>query len=585
MMKSKAYVQSLIRLVLVLGILILGNFISSYFYTDIDLTEDKRYTLNPATYKLMESVEEELSVEILLEGELPPSFRRMRTAVQDLLNKLRSQNSNIQYRFVNPLGGTDEENKANAEKLRKDGIQPVNLTITSKGAREARLVYPVALLRYGGRMHVVNLLEQTGGYNRDYTRIEELNASINLLEYKFGNAVQKLLNKERPRMVFLTGHGELQRPYTTSLEASMYEYYDIARLELAKVPYVDTNIHVVIIAKPLRPFGQEDLFKLDQYVMKGGKILWLIDALNMEPDSMGKKGVYMPTEHPLDIHNMLFTYGVRVNNNLVLDWESSSIPIQVGMSGNKPQIELRKWFYHSKAYPYHTPLEAQELGKNSIEHPIVQNLDFVDTRYPATIDTLRTERNIKKTPLLRSSKYSKVQFPPVRVSIEIIDQGIGQEAFKKENQNIAVLLEGSFSSQYKNRVSPEMKAGLNRLGQPFKASSRPTKMIVVSDGDIAKNGMNRQTGKPIPLGMNKYDGYTYGNKDFLMNCLEYLIDNTGIIAARNKQIRLRPLDQERAMKEEVKWQLINLVMPLFILLLVGLLYNYIRKRRFASIKK
>jgi gliding-associated putative ABC transporter substrate-binding component GldG len=257
--------------------------------------------------------------------------------------------------------------------------------------------------------------------------------------------------------------------------------------------------------------------------------------------------------------------------------------MQVGMNGDQPQIELRKWFYHPKAYPYHTPLEAQEIGENTIQHPIVQNLDFIDTRYPSSIDTVRTDANIKKTPLLRSSKYSKVQFPPVRVSINIADAKIGQDAFKKENQNIAVLLEGEFPSHYKGRVPAEMLASLQKMGQPYLEKAKPNgKMIVISDGDIAKNAIDRRSGKPLPLGMNKYDGYTYGNKDFLMNCLEYLIDNKGIIAARNKEIKLRPLDQERAFAEETKWQVINIVLPLLVLGIFGFLYVFARKNRFGK---
>lgn len=289
----------------------------------------------------------------------------------------------------------------------------------------------------------------------------------------------------------------------------------------------------------------------------------------------------MPNEHPLDFHNNLINYGVRINPNLILDWESSVIPVNVSPNPERPQIESRKWFYHPKAYPYMTALEAQETGHNVIQHPIVQNLDFVDTRYPASIDTMQTS-HIIKTPLLRSSTYSKVQFPPVRVSLDILDQGIGQDAFNKGNQNIAVLLEGSFSSYYKNRVPPEMVESLKAQGLPFKEQSVETKMIVISDGDIAKNSLDPRERKPLPLGVNPYDGYNYGNKDFLMNCMEYMIDNRGIIAARNKEIKLRPLDQERAYAEELKWQIINMVLPILVLIIFGILYTFIRRKRFAQ---
>lgn len=582
-MKNKAFIQSVVNLVLVIGILVFANILANFYYTDIDLTEDKRFTLNEATYKLIEELDDPVTIEVLLEGDFPSSFKRLQNATSDLLNKFRSRNSNINIRWINPMSGTEEENVQNGERLQKDGIFPINLTNSNRqgNVREAMLAFPYAVIRYRQQKSVINLLETTGGYNKDYTRIESVNSSINLLEYKFANAIQKLQMKNRPRMVLLTGHGELQRPWTSSLEAAMFEYYDIARLDLNNVTHIDTNIHVVIIPKPRRPFGDKHLFMIDQYIMNGGKVIWLVDALNMEADSLQRAGIYMPNEHKLDINNLLFNYGVRINPNLVLDWESSVIPVNVSSSPDRPQIESRKWFYHPKAYPYMTPLEAQEAGYNSIRHPIVQNLDFVDTRYPASIDTIKTATYIKKTPLLRTSQYSKVQFPPVRVSIDIMDKGITQDAFTKGNQNIAVLLEGSFTSYYKNRMTKEFEAGLVQMGQPFKSQGAPTKMIVISDGDIAKNALNPRSREPLDLGINPFDGYHYGNKDFLMNCMEYMIDNKGIIAARNKEIKLRPLDQDRAFVEEKTWQLINLVLPILVLIIIGFIYTFTRKKRFG----
>jgi len=586
-MQNSRFIQSLISLFLILGILIFVNIISSFYYSDLDLTEDKRFTLNPATLNLVAELDEVLTIEVLLEGDFPSSFKRLQSATADLLSKFRSQNSSIQIRWVDPMSGNEEEkNVANGEALGKDGIYPINLTNSARGGnvRSAMLAFPYAIVRYKQQKKIIPLLETTGGYNKDYTRMEAINPSINLLEYKFANAIQKLEMKSRPRMVLMTGHGELERPWTESLEAAMFEYYDYARLNLNDVTHIDTNIHVVIIPKPIRPFTEQHLFMIDQYMMNGGNVIWLVDPLNMEADSLKRAGVFMPNEHKLDISNFLFNYGVRINPNLISDWECSVIPVNVSPTPENPQIESRKWFYHPKAYPYMTPLDAQETGDNTIQHPIVQNIDFVDTRYPASIDTIKTVNYIKKTPLLRSSQYSKVQYPPVRVSIDIMDKGLEQSSFNKGNQTIAVLLEGSFSSYYKNRVSPEMLAGLKQLGQPFKAEGRPGKMIVIADGDIAKNALdpsNRRKPTPLPLGMNPFDGYNYGNKDFLMNCMEYMIDNKGIIAARNKEIKLRPLDQERAFVEETKWQLINMVLPIFVLAVFGILYVYWRRRRFG----
>lgn len=592
---NKNFLRSLLNLFLITGIIILVNIISSFFFFDIDLTEDKRFTLNDATYDLIESLEEPLTIEVLLEGDFPSSFKRLQNATDNLLEKLRSRNSSINIRWIDPMSGSREENIENGEKLAKEGILPINLTNSGRGGtkKEAMLAFPYAIVRYKQKQQIVSLVERTGRYNMDYSRVEAINPSINLLEYKFANAIQKLSMNERPRMAILTGHGELNRPFTESMEIAMYQYYDYARLDLNRVTHIDTNIHVLIIPKPTRPFGDKHLFMIDQYVMNGGKVLWMIDALNMELDSLGGKGVFMPNPHPLDLNELLFNYGVRVNPNVVLDWEATPIAINVSPTPDKPQIEARKWFYHPKAYPYTRPLEAQESGNNVIQHPIVKNLDFIDTRYPSSIDTLKTMDYIKKTPLLRSSKFSKVQYPPVRISFDILDSGIERDAFNKENQDIAVLLEGKFRSYYKGRISPLMDSMLKKLGQPFRAEGKGAKMIVVSDGDIAKNVMNPKTGKAMPLGLNMYDGYQYGNQDFIMNCLEYLIDNKGIIAARNKEIKLRPLDQQKAFENirfeafgiELpiqKWPFINLILPLLFIVLFGFIYKWYRTKRYSS---
>ncbi len=595
-MQNSSFIKSLLNLTLLIGILIFVNIIASFYYSAIDLTEDKRFTLNEATYKLVEELDDAVTIEILLEGDFPSSFKRLQSATSDLITKLRSNSSMINVRWVNPMSGTKEENIENGERLQKDGIYPINLTNTGRGGavRKKMLVFPYAVVRYKGDKMIIKLLESTGKYNTDFSKAEEINSSINLLEYKFANAIHKLQIKTRPRVLLLTGHGELQRPWTESFEASMFEYYDIWRLDLDKVTYIDTNVHVLIIPKPLKPFGDKHLFMIDQYVMNGGKVIWLVDALNMELDSMRRRGAFMPNEHKLDISNLLFSYGARINQNLVLDWESTVIPIDVSAIPGQPDIKARKWFYHPKLKPYMTPLDAQETGENNIQHPIVQNLEFVDSRYPASIDTIKTEKYIKKTPLLRTSKYSKVQYPPVRVNFGILDQGIGQEAFTKGNQNVAVLLEGAFSSYYKNRVPDSMRLALNTMGQPYKEEGVSTKMVVISDGDIIKNDVYRTQrgdiyrtkehpkGRPMELGLNRYDNFIYGNNDFLMNCIEYMIDNKGIIAARNKEIKLRPMDQERAFREETKWQVINLIVPIIILVIFGLFYTTIRRNRFGK---
>jgi ABC-2 type transport system permease protein len=417
-----------------------------------------------------------------------------------------------------------------------------------------------------------------------YYQPTDIDPSINFLEYKFATAIQKLKQRSRPRIVLMTGHGELQRPFTNEFEAALFEYYDIARLDLSQVNQIDTNINLVIVPKPTQTFSYDDQFKIDQYVMNGGRIIWMMDGLNMEDDSLrNRMGQSVPFENTTDLQRLLFNYGARINNNLVASFDAASM---IGLKTAQGQKANPKWFFYPLAFPYLTPLEAQEKGRSTIDHPIVKNIDFVLTKYASSIDTVRTKSNVLKTPLLRSSKYSRVQYPPTPVSLEIIDPSIRADAFTKENQNIAVLLEGQFESHFRNRVPPETREKWVSAGNyPVRELSSFAKMVVISDGDMARNEVYQSSGKTIPLGAGWHPDSgprVFANREFLMNCVEYLLDDTGLIEARSREIKLRPLDQERAFAEETKWQIINIGLPLLIITIMGIIYTWFRKRRFSK---
>lgn len=581
-MKSQKRIQSLTWLLLVLAIIVVVNMLGAWVYTKIDLTEDKRFTMSAATNRLLASLEKDttsFTIELYLEGEFPSEFRHLQNAAKDLLDVFRERSGGlIDYRFFNPLQGNDTERKEMQQKLSKQGIMP--LQITDKRQARVMLVFPSAVLRYGNQIQVVNLIELGDGYYQP----SDIDPSINFLEYKFATAIQKLKQRARPRIVLMTGHGELQRPFTNEFEKALFEYYDIARLDLSQVNQVDSNINLVIIPKPTQPFSYDDQFKIDQYVMNGGRVMWLLDALNMEDDSLrNSKGEAYPFEHPTDLQKLLFNYGVRVNNNLIASFDASSI---VGLQSGQGQKANPKWFYYPYAYPYLTPLEAQQTGRSTIDHPIVKNMDFVLTKYAASIDTVRTKTEVKKTPLLRSSKYSRIQYPPAPVSLNSIDPAIRADAFTKGNQNIAILLEGTFESYFRNRIPADANAKWSAAGNyPIKAVSSLSKMIVVSDGDIARNDVYQSSGKVLPLGAGWHPESgprVFSNREFLMNSIEYLLDDTGLIEARSREIKLRPLDQERAFNEETKWQIINLGLPLLFVILFAVIYMYLRRRRFAQ---
>lgn len=569
--------ESLIRLALWLGILVAFNVLAGLFVFQLDLTQDKRYTLTPATKKLLKSLDREVVIEIYLEGEYPALFKRLQTATREKLQEYRGISSNIEFNFINPLEGKPEAIQEKQKQLNELGMYPVNLNMGTSSEVKRQLIYPYALVTYGTRPpFVINLLEnQIAGASQE----QIINNSINLLEYKFSNAIQKLLFNRKPIVAFTTGHGELDSLSTVEFKRALLEFAQVGDININARPSINyygkedtVEVDVLVIAKPIAPFSEQEKFKIDQFVMNGGKVLWLLDKTNAGMDSLaGGTRAFVAMEASQNLDDQLFKYGVRVNPDLILDLQASKIPVVVGMLDNQPQIELKPWFYFSLLF-----------AQNS-NHPIVKSLDGVDTRFPTTIDTIKTKTPVTKTVLLSSSQYSRIQRPPVRLSMDFSEIDIKPEKFNKPFLPVAVLLEGTFPSLFQNRVPPEMREQLEKeLGMTFQEFSKPTKMIVVADGDIARNDVDPRSMTPLPLGFNRFENYTYGNKDFLLNCVEYLLDQNGVVAARSKDFKLRLLNKVKANDEKVKWQIINIVLPLVFLAIFGLVFSYIRKRKYAK---
>ena len=572
--------QAVIGLVLVVGILILLNFVSKFIYTRFDLTEDKRFSLTENTKKMLAGVDQTIYIEVMLEGDFPSLFQRLRNSSEELLKQFHGINARIEYRFVNPLAGKPEDVKARQNDLKANRIYPINLNVAQSGERKEQLVYPYAKGVYGTRQAVViNLLEnKIAGSGQE----EIVNNSINLLEYKFANAIQKALLGKKPIIAFSLGHGEIDSLRISMFKQHLQPFYNVADIVIGARPSInyfskeDTLIvDLLVVAKPTRPFSEQDKFKIDQYVMQGGKILWLLDGTSAEMDSLrGGAKQQVPSDRNLNLDDLLFKYGARVNTNLVLDAQCTHIPVVVGAMGNQAQTELMKWIY----YPIAFTAEAK--------HPIVKSIDGVDMRFASTVDTISTSSNILKTPLLSSSRYSRIQKTPMRISMDILQVPIVPEKFNFPNQTMAVLLEGKFPSLFKNRISAAMDSMLRQqLNMTFIPESKPTRMIVVGDGDVAKTDLDLskpESPKAMPLGYNQYERYTFGNKDFLLNCVEYLLDENGIIASRGREFKLRLLDRVKITEEKSFWQGINIALPLVVLFLFGLIYNYLRKRKYGS---
>ncbi len=566
-------VQTLIYLTLLVVAAVLVNILANARFGDvalyghIDLTGDQRFTLSKGTKKLLKGVDDVLFVRVLLDGEFPAGFKRLQNSTREMLAKFRSENRNIEFEFEDPSKGSVEAANNRRKQLAEEGIRPINLRVKDKQGTSEKLIYPYAQVFYKNRSITVNLLEnEVPGVPPEII----LNNSIGLLEYKFANAIQKMNTLAKPVIMFSAGQGELQPIETADLEKSLVPFYDIGRLNLDSMSYIPQEIAALIVAKPRFPFSEKAKFKIDQYVMNGGKVLWMIDALRVDMDSLRNRDRYLATEYELNLDDLLFRYGVRIQNNLVLDFMSSGIQLVTGTVGNAPQFDYFR-------YPYHL------VALSRSQHPIVKSLNGVNLFFASSLDTLKTKTPVQKTVLLESSRRSRRQKSPITMDFEFLRYDLDSTKFNIPYQPVAVLLEGTFPSLYENRVGKDMLEMLEQLNRPFLTQSQPTRMIVVADGDVAKNKVNLQRMSYSPLGYNEVDRYLYANKDFVINCIEYLLDEEGVIEARSREVKLRLLDTPSAQGQKPLWQLFNIGLPLALLALAGWLYNGWRRRRYGRV--
>ncbi|MEL7122173.1 MAG: gliding motility-associated ABC transporter substrate-binding protein GldG [Bacteroidota bacterium] len=561
-------IKQFLPFILLAAVLIFINIIANSrigtqpLYTALDLTEEKRYSLTESSKQLLRSVDDVVFIRILLDGQFPAGFKRLQNATRDIIDDFRQENSLIEYQFDDPLKGDGGDVKERQQTLAEAGIFPVNLRVKDSDATTTSTIYPYAVVYYKGRQMPVNLLENQVLGNDEMV----LNNSVALLEYKLADAILKLKTPYKKLIGFTAGHGELSPKETASLESKVRRYYETDRFYLDSVTSISTDLSALIIAKPTQPFSDKEKFKIDQYIMNGGKVLWLIDKLDVSLDSLND-GFHFPSEYNTDLDDLLFKYGVRLQPNLVLDLQNSKIPLQVGVVSGQPQFDLFNYPYHLVTIP-------------ASDHPIVKSVDAVNLQFASSIDTsVRIKTDVERTVLLRSSPNTSMQFIPVRMNFEFL-RTLDPTRFDKGEQALALLLEGTFPSAYTNRTTQSMRAGLSQLGQEVKDISVPNKMIVVSDGDIAKSRVNAQTGEVTPLGFNIYERKRYSNEEFLLNALEYLIDDSGLIEARGKEIKLRLLDKKKMDDERAYWQTLNLLLPLLFLLVFGLVFNFVRNRKY-----
>lgn len=547
-----------------LGLLAFGLFIinvaSHYIFKRIDLTQDQRYTLSETTKKIIDGVDSPLIIDVFLEGNFPGEFKKLQSETRQLLEEFSAYNSNISFQFVNPIE-KEEERMETMKKFYDKGMMPINVTVEDKGKQTQEVVFPWAVANYGEKGTKVQLLKNMMGATTE----QKVVSSVQHLEYAFADAINKIATEKQKKIAVIKGNGELDDVYIADFLKSVRENYYIGPITLdsvAKQPNQTLkalNIYdLAIIAKPTEKFTDAEKQVLDQFIMKGGKILWLVDAVTAEVDSLyNPSGSSLAVTRDLNLTDMFFKYGFRINPQVIKDEQGTPIVLYSGNQGSESQKEQYVWKFAPFVYA-------------SSSHPIVKNIEGVKFDFCSPIELLKNE--LKKTVLLETSQFSKTIGTPYPFSLEMVTE----ETSPKEYTTggfipVSVLLEGTFTSTYKNRVLP-FKDGA------FKTQSVPTKMIVISDGDVIKNQIDQ--GAPLELGFDKWSNFMFGNKEFLLNSVNYLLDDNGLINIRSKEVRLPMLDKEKVHENYSRTQMLTVALPIVILGLFGFVFTYLRKKKY-----
>lgn len=550
------------------------NILAAIVHKRFDLTEEKRYSLSAPTKDLLRNLDSTVSIDVFVSGaDLPAVVRKFQGSIDDFLSELSEQSgSKVKYRFVNPYANLSDTAR---ERIVEDslyyfyGLFPFVLGAPSGVGDKieiSKLIHG-AVVRYGDSAVVgVNFLEGTKTYEQtDEARRALYNELESGLEYKFAAAIQKLITKEKPLVAYVLGNGEAWGPNVNDAIKTIFTEYNSDTLNIKELPYIPAQINALVIAKPTIPFTNEDKLKIDQYIMHGGKVLWMIDNMYAEFDSLYKSNGFVAFDRGLNLEDLLFNYGVRINQTLLQDMQSDKLP-QVSGEGAAQQRRLVDW-------PFFPVLTGTD-------HPVSKNLDGIRAMFPTTLDTV-VAKGIRKTVLLQSSNNTRLLNAPAKIDFEFLQIAPDEALFRQKPTPVAILLEGSFQSLYTGRVPLAVADSLKKAGQAVKSVSSGTKMIVVSDGDIALNQYSEMSG-PLPMGMNVFTRYTYANKDFFVNALEYLVNPTDILTTRSKEYSLRLLDPRSVTDDKVFWQVINIALPVTLVIVFGALFQYLRRRKYTS---
>ena len=571
--------NQIVAFLITIAIVVLVNVIGSYVFTRFDLTSEKRYTLSPTTKETLNNLEDYVYFKVYLEGDFPAGFKKLRRETKEMLDEFRAYSKYIDYEFINPAeSGNDAEIRETYNQLYQAGLNPTDLNVqNSDGSSKQMVIWPGALVSYRNNTEIaIDLLENQIGQSSEAA----LNASMQNLEFRLVDAIKKVTRLEKPHVAFIEGHGELSDEELADIAKSLGQKYNVERKAIDG--QIDALMHrtqdttrdvkvfpsydAIVIAKPTQPFDEKDKFLIDQYIMHGGKVLWLVEPVYATMDSLQNQESTIGIEQDLNLDDMLFRYGVRLNRDLLLDLTCAQLPIRTGQVGGQAQLEFFRWYY----FP---------LLQAASEHPMVRNMNAIKADFVSSIDATTSADGVEQIPLLKTSNYTKVSGVPVFISLAMLRQAPDQRMFSSKSKNVAYLLKGSFPSLYANRIPQEI---VDDQATDFLEESEPTAMIVVADGDIIRNQFDIRTHKPLPLGFDQYTGITYTNKEFIENAISYLVDGEGLIDIRSRELKIRLLDATKVSKERVKWQVINTVIPIALIIVLGLVMAFVRKKKYSK---
>ena len=558
--KSKNIWQLIILLV---AIVVINMLAGSWFFR-LDLTSEKRYSLSENTKELLADLDDPVFLKVYLEGDLNVGFSKLSKSTYELLSEFRVYGGrNIEFSFIDPLEGTKKEKEARQNELKELGLSPQSVADQGEDGRNTfSYVYPYAVLNYNGMQLPINLLENIQGFSG----AENLNKSTESLEFKFTDAIRKVTTVEKLKIAFIEGHGELDDYDVMDITEHLQQYYQVDRGVIGNDPGILDAYKAIIIAKPQSKFSESDKFVIDQYMMNGGRVMWLVDAVNVTLDSLRKSRETVGLMADLNIEDQLFKYGVRINPVLIQDIQASMIPMSVS-TGGQPRIVPAPWLY--------SPLLIPQPN-----HAISRNMNVVQGEFVSSIDTVNSQLDIKRTVLLRTSRYSKTEQVPVFVSLAFVNEKPDRRTFTQSFMPVSIVQEGVFTSVFENRMVPE-----NISPQPIdvKTKSEPTKMIVVADGDLIKNKVRFKNTNPriLPLGYDELTKQNFGNKDFILNAVNYLCDDAGWMNLRGRSYTLRLLDKNKVADESSFWKVVNMVLPLLLVLVLGVVVTFYRRYKFT----